>query len=103
MGAMSTGHAVAETLAQLGVGEVFGMVGSCMIEILDGMYGREDLHFLTVRHEQSAALMADAFAAWDGELADELRRLQTQIESQHEVLSQLRAELARLKGLEAPD
>ena len=33
-----------------------------MIEILDGMYGREDISFLTVRHEQSAALMADAYA-----------------------------------------
>ncbi len=66
MGAMSTGHAVAETLAQLGVREVFGMAGSCMIEILDGMYGREDLHFLTVRHEQSAALMADAYGRMTG-------------------------------------
>jgi thiamine pyrophosphate-dependent acetolactate synthase large subunit-like protein len=44
-----------------------GMVGSCMIEILDGMYERQDdLHFLTVRHEQSAALMADGFGRMTG-------------------------------------
>ena len=59
MARMSAGHAVAESLVQLGVKNVMGMVGSCMIEILDGMYERkDDLHFLTVRHEQSAALMA---------------------------------------------
>ncbi|MFQ5803730.1 MAG: thiamine pyrophosphate-binding protein [Candidatus Methylomirabilales bacterium] len=63
---MSAGHAVAETLAQLGVRHVFGLAGSCMIEILDGMYGREELHFLTVRHEQSAALMADGFGRMTG-------------------------------------
>ncbi len=66
MTTMSAGHAVAETLAQLGVRQVFGLVGSCMIEILDGMYGREGLHFLTVRHEQAAALMADGFARTAG-------------------------------------
>lgn len=61
MAKISAGHAVAESLAQLGVKNVMGMVGSCMIEILDGMYDQKDLHFLTVRHEQSAALMADGF------------------------------------------
>ncbi len=66
MARMSAGHAVAESLSQLGVRTVIGMVGSCMIEILDGMYGREDMHFLTVRHEQSAALMADAFGRMTG-------------------------------------
>lgn len=67
MARMSAGHAVAESLVQLGVKNVMGMVGSCMIEILDGMYERkDDLHFLTVRHEQSAALMADGFGRMTG-------------------------------------
>ena len=66
MATMTAGHAVAEALAQLGCRNVVGMAGSCMIEILDGMYGREDLHFLTVRHEQSAALMADAYGRLTG-------------------------------------
>jgi len=60
MARMSAGYAVAESLAQLGVRNVIGMAGSCMVEILDGMYGREDLDLITVRHEQSAALMASA-------------------------------------------
>ena len=68
MATMTAGHAVADALAKLGVKHVIGMAGSCMIEILDGMYGREDISFLTVRHEQSAALMADAFARLTGEV-----------------------------------
>ncbi|MFP6889157.1 MAG: thiamine pyrophosphate-binding protein [Nitrospinota bacterium] len=66
MARMSAGYAVAESLAQLGVRNVIGMAGSCMIEILDGMYGREDLGFVTVRHEQSAALMASAHGRLTG-------------------------------------
>ena len=68
MATMTAGHAVADALAKLGVKHVIGMAGSCMIEILDGMYGRDDISFLTVRHEQSAALMADAFARLTGEV-----------------------------------
>ena len=59
---MTAGHAVAEVLAQLGVRKVIGVVGSCMLEILDGMYGRDDIQFLSTRHEQAAALMADGYA-----------------------------------------
>ncbi len=59
---MTAGHVVAEVLAQLGVRKVIGVVGSCMLEILDGMYGRDDIQFLSTRHEQAAALMADGFA-----------------------------------------
>ena len=59
---MTAGHAVAEVLAQVGVRKVIGVVGSCMLEILDGMYGRDDIRFLSTRHEQAAALMADGFA-----------------------------------------
>ena len=58
---MTAGHAVAEVLAQLGVRKVIGVVGSCMLEILDGMYGRDDIQFLSTRHEQAAALMADGY------------------------------------------
>ena len=66
MATMSAGHAVADALARLGVRQVFGMAGSCMLEILDGMYGREDIYFLSVRHEQAAALMADAWGRITG-------------------------------------
>ncbi|HJP12850.1 MAG TPA: thiamine pyrophosphate-binding protein [Nitrospinota bacterium] len=66
MAKMSAGYAVAESLAQLGVRNVIGMAGSCLVEILDGMYGREDLGFVTVRHEQSGALMASAHGRLTG-------------------------------------
>ena len=58
----TAGHAVAEVLAQLGVRKVTGVVGSCMLEVFDGMYGRDDIGFLSTRHEQAAALMADGYA-----------------------------------------
>ncbi len=37
MAPISAGHAVDEALVQLGVRQVFGLVGSCMIEMLDGL------------------------------------------------------------------
>lgn len=66
MAKISAGYAVAESLAQLGVRNIIGMAGSCMVEILDGLYGREDIGFVTVRHEQSAALMASAHGRLTG-------------------------------------
>ena len=64
---ITAGHAVAEMLAELGVRRVIGVVGSCMLEILDGMYGRDDIQFLSTRHEQAAALMADGYGRIKGE------------------------------------
>lgn len=63
---MTAGQAVAEALVQLGVRHVFGMAGSCLLEILDRMYDHEELHFMTVRHEQAAALMADGYGRMTG-------------------------------------
>ena len=59
---MSAGQAVVEALRVEGVRYIFGVVGSCFVEVLDALYGRPDVQFLGVRHEQVAAHMADAYA-----------------------------------------
>jgi sulfoacetaldehyde acetyltransferase len=63
---MSAGQAVVEALCLEGVRYIFGVVGSCYVEILDALYGRSDIQFLGVRHEQVAAHMADAYARASG-------------------------------------
>jgi sulfoacetaldehyde acetyltransferase len=66
MPAMSAGQAVVEALRLEGVQYIFGVVGSCYVEILDALYGRSDIQFIGVRHEQVAAHMADAYARAGG-------------------------------------
>jgi acetolactate synthase-1/2/3 large subunit/sulfoacetaldehyde acetyltransferase len=63
---MSAGQAVVEALCLEGVRYIFGVVGSCYVEVLDALYGRSDIQFLGVRHEQVAAHMADAYARASG-------------------------------------
>jgi acetolactate synthase I/II/III large subunit len=63
---MSAGQAVVEALCLEGVRYIFGVVGSCYVEILDALYDRSDIQFLGVRHEQVAAHMADAYARAGG-------------------------------------
>jgi acetolactate synthase-1/2/3 large subunit/sulfoacetaldehyde acetyltransferase len=64
---MSAGQAVVEALRLEGVRYIFGVVGSCYVEILDALYARSDIRFLGVRHEQVAAHMADAYARAGGQ------------------------------------
>jgi acetolactate synthase-1/2/3 large subunit/sulfoacetaldehyde acetyltransferase len=64
---MSAGQAVVEALRIEGVRYVFGVVGSCYVEILDALYAHPDVQFLGVRHEQVAAHMADAYARAAGQ------------------------------------
>src|SRR5919109_5575686 len=62
MPTMSAGQAVVEALQIEGVRYIFGVVGSCFVEILDALYAHPEIRFLGVRHEQVAAHMADAYA-----------------------------------------
>jgi sulfoacetaldehyde acetyltransferase len=66
MPTITAGEAVVEALRLEGVRYIFGVVGSCYVEILDALYGRSDIQFLGVRHEQVAAHMADAYARAGG-------------------------------------
>jgi thiamine pyrophosphate-dependent acetolactate synthase large subunit-like protein len=66
---MGAGEAVVELLRGEGVSHIFGIVGSSFLDILDAMYGSDEIEFVGVRHEQGAALMADGFARIAGKPA----------------------------------
>ncbi|MBI3057378.1 MAG: thiamine pyrophosphate-binding protein, partial [Betaproteobacteria bacterium] len=59
---MSAGRAVIESLHAEEVRYVYGIVGSCMIEIIDELHDRQDIAWIGTRHEQGAAHMADGYA-----------------------------------------
>ncbi|HEY6240411.1 MAG TPA: thiamine pyrophosphate-binding protein [Burkholderiales bacterium] len=63
---MSGGRAVVESLRTEGVRYVYGIVGSCMVEIMDDLYDRRDIGWVGTRHEQGAAHMADGYARVSG-------------------------------------
>jgi thiamine pyrophosphate-dependent acetolactate synthase large subunit-like protein len=59
---MSGGRAVVQALANEGVTHAFGVIGTAMLEVFDGLYERDDLTYVGVRHEQNAVHMADAYS-----------------------------------------
>ena len=63
---LKVGEAVIELLRQEGVSQIFGIVGSSFLDILDPLYDRDDIRFIGVRHEQGAALMADGYSRISG-------------------------------------
>ena len=67
MAVMSAGEAVIESLRAEGVQHLFGLVGSAYLEVLDALWGSEDLQFLGTRHEQGAAFMAVGYAMASGQ------------------------------------
>ena len=62
---MSASEAMVETLRLEGVQEAFGIVGSAFMDALD-LFPAAGIRFFPVRHEQSAAHMADGFARVTG-------------------------------------
>ena len=66
MPVLSAGQAVVEALLVEDVRYIFGVVGSSYLEILDAMYGREDIRFVGCRHEQGAGFMALGYARASG-------------------------------------
>jgi thiamine pyrophosphate-dependent acetolactate synthase large subunit-like protein len=66
---LKTGEAVIELLRREGVSQIFGIVGSSFLDILDPLYNREDIRFVGVRHEQAEALMADGYSRISGALS----------------------------------
>lgn len=62
---MTPSEAIVETLVAEGVKEVSGIVGSAFMDMLD-LFPTAGIRFIPVRHEQSAAHMADAFTRVSG-------------------------------------
>lgn len=66
MGQMTGAQAVVEVLRHEGVRVVFGLPGVQIMGIYDAFYGQNDIRLITVRHEQTAAYMADGYARVTG-------------------------------------
>ncbi|WP_067726215.1 sulfoacetaldehyde acetyltransferase [Oceanobacillus damuensis] len=62
---MTPSEAIVETLVAENVKEVYGIVGSAFMDMLD-LFPTAGIRFLPVRHEQSAAHMADGYARVSG-------------------------------------
>jgi acetolactate synthase-1/2/3 large subunit/sulfoacetaldehyde acetyltransferase len=63
---LSAGQAVVEALRAEGVPYIFGVVGSAFLEVLDALWGQEEVRFVGARHEQGAAFMALGYALATG-------------------------------------
>jgi len=62
---MTTSEAVVETLRAESITEIFGIVGSAYMDLLD-LLPAAGIRFVAVRHEQSAAHMADGYSRVTG-------------------------------------
>ncbi|WP_077324888.1 sulfoacetaldehyde acetyltransferase [Virgibacillus siamensis] len=62
---MTPSEAIVETLVAENVKEVYGIVGSAFMDMLD-LFPTADIRFIPVRHEQSAGHMADAYERVSG-------------------------------------
>jgi acetolactate synthase-1/2/3 large subunit len=67
MPVITGGQAVVEILKAEGVRFVFGLPGGHTLPIYDGLYHTPEIRHILVRHEQSAANMAAAYAILTGE------------------------------------
>lgn len=59
---MNAGAAVVECLRKEKIRYAFGIIGSSYLEVLDAFHDPKDIDFISVRHEQAAAHIADAYA-----------------------------------------
>jgi acetolactate synthase I/II/III large subunit len=57
-----------EALRREGVEYVFGLPGTTIMHLIDAMAERNDLRYISVRHEQVAAFMADGYARASGQI-----------------------------------
>lgn len=60
-GAVTGAEAVVQALADVGVEHVLGLPGTTIMDVIDVLAGHPGLRYLSVRHEQAAAHMADGY------------------------------------------
>ncbi|MEZ3158914.1 thiamine pyrophosphate-binding protein [Microbacterium sp. BWT-B31] len=61
------GELVVDALRSLGIRQIFGVPGGQTLAINDAVYDRDDISFITTRHEGAAAVMADAVGRLSGQ------------------------------------
>lgn len=67
MARMTAARALVESLLAQGVDTIFGIISSHTMEIFDALYDHQDaIRFISTRHEQAAAMMADGYARVTG-------------------------------------
>ena len=67
MARLKAGQAVVESLRAQGVDTIFGIISTHMIEVYDALFDhKEEIRFISTRHEHAAALMADGYARVTG-------------------------------------
>ena len=67
MARMSAAQALIQSLRAQGVDTIFGIISSHTMEIFDALYDHQDaIRFISARHEQAAAMMADGYARVTG-------------------------------------
>src|SRR5829696_377455 len=60
--------ATVEALRREGVRYVFGLPGTTIIHLLDALSEQDEIRYISTRHEQVAAFMADGYARGSGDL-----------------------------------
>ncbi|MEG6512653.1 thiamine pyrophosphate-binding protein [Desulforamulus ruminis] len=67
--AKTVAQVMVDQLVNWGVKQVFGVVGDGIFHLLDALAHQPKIHFYAVRHEETAALMASAYAKLTGQVA----------------------------------
>ncbi|MDI9642604.1 MAG: thiamine pyrophosphate-binding protein [Archaeoglobales archaeon] len=57
---MDLARAVAKALTELGVKRIYGIIGTSIIDFIDALYDFKQIRYISCRHEQVSASMADA-------------------------------------------
>ncbi len=65
---MTGAEALRETLVQEGAEVIYGVPGVHIMGLMNALYQREDIRWITTRHEQAAAFMAFGYARTTGKL-----------------------------------
>lgn len=63
---LNGGQALMNSLAAMGADAVFGVPGYGQYEAVDALWNNPDIRYISVRHEQEASFMADAYSQVSG-------------------------------------
>jgi acetolactate synthase I/II/III large subunit len=66
---LNGGQALIQQLRREGIRVVVGIPGQGQYEAVDALYNQADIRYISVRHEQAATYMADAYTRVSGEIA----------------------------------
>lgn len=61
-------QAVIKALRSEGIEYVFGLPGTTIMHLIDALAEQDEIRFISTRHEQAAAFMADGYARGSGQL-----------------------------------